>query len=77
MRRGLGGLWSEGGQLQDRAGECVWCLLGQVVTRVWHLVVAARRGEVMCAGGAVSGGEVAVCHAVQGDDRDRDGRQGG
>ncbi len=61
-------------QFQDRAGECVWRLLGKVVTRVEHLVVHAGPGEVTCRRAAVSGREVAICQAVQGDSRDCDGR---
>ena len=61
-------------QFQDRAGECVWSLLGKVVTRVGHLVVHAGPGEVTCRRATVSCREVAICQAVQGDSRDRDGR---
>ena len=61
-------------QFQDRAGECVWRLLGKVVTRVRYLVVHAGPGEVTCRRAAVSCREVAICQAVQGDSRDRDGR---
>src|SRR6266567_8797386 len=61
-------------QFQHRAGEGGWRLLGKVVTRVGHLVVYAGPGEVTCRRAAVSGREVAICQAVQGDSRDRDGR---
>ena len=61
-------------QFQHRA-EGVWSLLGQVVTRVGHLVVHAGPAEVTGRRAAVSGREVAICQAVQGDSRDRDGQQ--
>jgi hypothetical protein len=59
---------------QDRAGEGVWSLLGKIVTRVGHLVVHAGPGEVTGRRATVSCREVAICQAVQGDSRDRDGR---
>ena len=61
-------------QFQHRAGEGVWSLLGQVVTRVGHLVVHAGPAEVTGRRAAVRCREVAICQAVQGDSRDRDGR---
>src|SRR5260370_3097815 len=61
-------------QYQDRAVECVWRLLGKVVTRVGPLVVHAGPGEVTCRRAAVSCREVAICQAVQGDSRDGDCR---
>src|SRR5256885_15244154 len=61
-------------QFQDRAGERVWSLLGKVVTRVGHLVVDAGPAKVTCRRAAVRCREVAICQAVQGDSRDRDGR---
>ncbi len=61
-------------QFQDRAGEGVWSLLGKVVTRALHLVVHAGPGEVTGRRATVSGREVAICQAVQGDSWDRDGR---
>src|SRR6266516_6584234 len=60
-------------QFQDRAGKGVWSLLGKVVTRVGHLVVRARPSEVTRRRATVSCREVAICQAVQGDRRDRDG----
>src|SRR6266487_2307984 len=61
-------------QFQHRAGEGGWLLLGRVVTRVGHLVVHAGLAEVTGRRAAVSGREVAICQAVQGDSRDLDGR---
>src|SRR5947209_10848742 len=59
---------------QDRAGEGVWSLLGKVVTRVGQLVMHAGPAEVMGRRAAVSGREVAIGQAVQGDSGDRDSR---
>src|SRR5947209_7659841 len=61
-------------QFQHRAGEGVWSLLGKVVTRVGHLVVDVGPAKVTCRRATVSCREVAICQAVQGDSRDRDGR---
>src|SRR5947208_15848187 len=61
-------------QFQGRAGEGVWSLLGKVMARVGHLVVHAGPREVTGRRAAVSCREVAICQAVQGDSRDRDGR---
>src|SRR5450755_884989 len=56
-------------QFQDRTGECVWRLLGKVVTRVGHLVMHAGAGEVTCRRATVRCREVAICQAIQGDNR--------
>ncbi len=44
------------------------------MTRVGHLVVHAEPAEVTGRRAAVRGREVAICQAIQGDSRDRDGR---
>ena len=62
------------GQFQNCLGEGVWSLLGKVVTRALHLVMPAGPGEVTGRRAAVSGRKIAICQAVQGDSRDRDGR---
>src|SRR5258708_7624041 len=61
-------------QFQDRAGECVWRLLGKVVSRVRYLVVHAGPAKVTCRRAAVRCREVAICQAIQGDSRVHDGR---